>query len=66
MKRGDQDKDREKTEGGMTKKKKKGAEKREMRERYFCPLGVQVGRFTWRGQPALQRGDTQQGLMEGL
>ncbi len=60
MKRGEEDK--EKTEGGMTNKKK-GAE---MRERHCCPPGVRVGGFTWRGQPALQRGDTQQGLMQGL
>lgn len=41
-------------------------EESEMRERRSGPPGVQVGRFTWRGQLALQRGGTQQGLMEGL
>lgn len=65
---------------GMKEEKRKTREKRkergrddgyqrgerEMRERRCCPPGLQVGRFTWRGQAALQRGGTQQGLMEGL
>lgn len=48
-----------KTEGSMTKKKKKGAEKREMRQRHCCPPGVQVGRFlAWAAGSAAWRHTT--------
>lgn len=61
--RGEEDKDRGQHEQRTEEWKQS---EREMMERQRCPPGVQVGRFTWRGQAALQRQVTQRGLMEVL